>query len=401
MSCSSAKSAGWADLPSEIVVSIAKRLVVAEVVRLRAVCSCWAWALGKSSGLRQKGLYSPSPWILLPNSSLEDVDFCTFFSITEDRFYRVPSLKQITDRRYILLSSSQHGWLVSIDNVLAPYFFNPLTRQILHLPTLLTIPRSRCSNLYFALGASTNKRMFYEQYLRKIILISTPLEERIAVAFCRTHYHGICLLFARVEDDVWSIGPSLPLDLNCSLDDIKYNEGDDKLYVLTSSGDVFVLQFKNHTLEIVSMVCRPIGYEHYRMFEGYISFSHGDLLLVNKYSKSYPSYNNTFNDTTFKIFRLDRASCWAPVDGLGNQALFIGPNNCFALHDVEEHKKNKIFFIHHVPTTRLLNANKIRYSIQKFGVFDLETNKVEYVLPFELHAQYFPILFFPEPKLWD
>ncbi|KAK8949177.1 hypothetical protein KSP39_PZI006295 [Platanthera zijinensis] len=354
MSCSStSRSPGWADLPSEIVVSIAKSLVVAEVIRLRAVCSSWAWALGKSSGLRQNGLYNPFPWILLPNYSLEDADFCTFFSITEDRFYRIPSLKQFTDHRYHLLSSSHHGWLVTIDNVLAPCFLNPLTREMFHLPTLLTIP-SRCSIFHSALGASYNKRMFYDQYLRKIILISTPLEERIAVAFCRTHYHGICMLFAGVEDEVWSIGPSLPLDLKCSLDDAKYNEGDDKLYALTSSGDVFVLQFKNHTLEIVSMVCRPIGYEHYHMFLGYISFSHGDLLLVNKYLRSYPSYNNAIKDTAFKIFRLDRVSCWAPVDDLGNEALFIGPNNCFALHDVEERKKNKIFFIHGVPIPKHL-----------------------------------------------
>ncbi|KAK8959388.1 hypothetical protein KSP40_PGU016144 [Platanthera guangdongensis] len=345
MSCSStSRSPGWADLPSEIVVSIAKRLAVAEVIRLRAVCSCWAWALGKnSSGLRQKGLYSPSPWILIPNSSLEDDDFFTFFSIIENRFYRIPSLKQITDHRYHLVSSSQHGWLVTIDNVLAPCFLNPLTRQMFHLPSLLTIPSS-CSIFYSALGSSFNRRMFYDQILHKIILISTPLEERIAVAFCGTNYHGIYLLFASVDDDVWSIGPSLPLDLECSLDDVKYNEGDDKLYVLTSSGDVFVLQFKNHALEIVSMVCRPIGYEHYRMFVGYISFSQGDLLLVNEYLRSYSSYNNTLNNTAFKIFRLYRASCWAPVDDLGNQALFIGPNNCFALHDVEERKKNKIFF---------------------------------------------------------
>ncbi|KAK8918235.1 hypothetical protein KSP39_PZI021839 [Platanthera zijinensis] len=406
-----------------MVLSITERMVVADIIRMRAVCGRWAWALGKKSNKHplppplpsdNRWACQPSPWLLLPNSPRQNGGSCTFFSILEGRFYRTPSLPQITNRH--LLESPHHGWFVTIDLNFAPSFVNPFTKQELILPSMFTIPRN---DPPFIQQEVNNTRALYinvliNAYLEKIIFTPTPQQNGIAVAIWEDGINGITLPFARVGDATWSVGPNLPLSTN-HLMDVVYNEKDSMLYALSSSLDVFILKFRNRMLEVVSKVARPMEELQRHRMHKFLVFSHGHLMHVNGYLNHSIEFNPDVEDfnspvsSEFKIFRFNYdfhnlqeprihvcspGSCWVPVNNLRNQSLILGTNTCFSLnYSGDERKKNKVFFI---------NSVGVHGSIFVLGVFDLERNGVDpSVTCGSVPGNPYPILFMPAPKLWD
>ncbi|KAK8953728.1 hypothetical protein KSP40_PGU016729 [Platanthera guangdongensis] len=355
-----------------MVLSIAEQLVLADIIRIRAVCGRWAWALGKKSNKHphpppppsdNHWFYQPSPWLLVPHSASQNDGACTFFSIMEDRFYKTPSLK-IPER--LLLESPHEEWLLTIDlHHFTPSFLNPFTQQELILPSMLTLPRN---DPPFLLHQARNTHASFinvliNAYLEKIIFTPTPQQNGIAVAVWEDGINGITLPFASVGDAAWSIGPNLPLGMS-HLKDVVYNEKDDKLYALSSSLDVFILKFMNRSLEVVSMVARPMDELQKHSVNKYLVFSHGDLMLVNWYLTHTFEFTpdradfNYISSPEFKIFRFNSdfhnlheprihvcscGSCWVPVNDLGNQSLILGTNTCFSLNYWgDEQKKNKV-----------------------------------------------------------
>ncbi|KAK8944024.1 hypothetical protein KSP40_PGU014197 [Platanthera guangdongensis] len=442
MACSTSM-ADWRNLLPEIVLSMAQQLVVADIIRLRSVCVNWARALGRSSGMRplsappragNLSFFQPSPWLLLPNSVAHaSSDDCAFFSIIEDRLYKISSLPQLTGRN--LLGTSQHGWLVTIDNLrLTPRFFNPLTKEEIPLPSLITIPRlfvpqySPKDGTLLGLWYNTNNFYFPRERffalvklcLKKIILTSSPMQGSIAVVLCITDNPKNCLSFARVGGASWS--PYLKLPGNFDFfEDVVFNEENNKLYALTNLGAVFILECRNNSIEVLSMVSMRIRETPSALTKTYMFFSSGELMQVtwNLHlvccDVHAGSLTEGYMDTAvFKIFRFDPdcynrhdpqitdvqiiktnpnicpyASCWVPVNDLGGQSLFIGSDNCFTIDCGDEQKRNKVFFLY--------NVSWLEHISQAYCVYDLKSNEIEHLnSPYDLPpAKYLPIWFLP------
>ncbi|KAK8923619.1 hypothetical protein KSP39_PZI019734 [Platanthera zijinensis] len=423
---------------------MAEQLVVADIIRLRSVCVNWARALGRSSGKHplpappragNLSFFQPSPWLLLPKyvDHVNSKD-CAFYSIIEDRLYKFSSLPQLTGRN--LLGTSQHGWLVTIDNLLTPRFFNPLTKLEIPLPSLITIPSlfvpryspkdgsllglwyNNINNFYFS-----RERFFVllKLCLKKIILTSSPMQGSIAVVLCTTDDPKNCLSFARVGGESWSPYLKLPANFGDFFEDVVFNEENNKLYALTNLGAVFILECRNNSIEVLSMVSMRISETPSALMKRYILFSSGDLMQVtwnlhlmcrDVHVGSTEGYMDT---AVFKIFRFDPncynhhdpritdveeiktnpnlcpyASCWVPVNDLGGRSLFIGSNNCFIIDcGDEQQKRNKVFFLY--------NVSWLEHISQAYCVYDLKSNEIEHLnSPYDLPpAKYLPIWFLP------
>ncbi|KAK8944025.1 hypothetical protein KSP40_PGU014196 [Platanthera guangdongensis] len=414
---SSSIEACWGNLPPEIVLSIAERLVVADIIRLRVICVSWAWALAAKSPHAVNLSFLPSPWLLLPNSDAQEgSNDSTFFSVIEDRCYKISPLPQITGRH--LLGTSQHGWLVTIDDLLTPRLLNPLTMQELPLPSLVTIPNlfepvyfpDDHGSLHAVWYNHTNRFLFsrerfpdlLELYFRKIIVTSSPMQGSIAVVLCTIDIFESCLSFARVGGEAWSAYLKFPSDVD-HFEDVIFNEESGKLYALSNLGAVFILECRNSSIEIISMVSMRINRNRSLQRKRYIFFScGGDLMMVtwNPPATSTPILPFLIDDALiFKIFRFNRdcysrhesqisniraiaanstevcpyGSCWMPVNNLGAQSLFIGSNHCIILDCAVENMRNKVFFIYD-------GIPRVLPYLRDLGMFDLEKSKVKRLL---------------------
>ncbi|KAK8943799.1 hypothetical protein KSP40_PGU014199 [Platanthera guangdongensis] len=426
MACSTF-AADWRNLVPEIVLSMAEQLVVADIIRLRSVCINWARALGRSSSMRplsappragNLSFFQPSPWLFLPKSIAHaNSKDCAFYSIIEDRLYKFSSLPQLTGRN--LLGTSQYGWLVTIDNLrLTPHFFNPLTKLELPLPSLMTIPSffvpryspkdgsllglwyNDVNSFYFP------KERFFglvKICVKKITLTSPARHGSIAIILFTTDDLKNCLSFARVGGEAWSPYLKLPANFD-SFEDVVFNEENNKIYALTNLGAVFILECRNNSIEVLSMVSMRIRETSSALMKRYMFFSSGDLMQVtwNLHlmcsDVGVGSTEGYVDATIFKIFKFDPtcynrhdpqitdvreikknpnlcpyASCWVAVNDLGGRSLFIGSNNCFIIDCGDEQKRNKVFFLY--------DLIWLDHISQVYGAYDLKSNEIERLNP--------------------
>ncbi|KAK8923618.1 hypothetical protein KSP39_PZI019735 [Platanthera zijinensis] len=436
--------ADWRNLIPEIVLSMAKQLVVADIIRLRSVCINWARALGRSSGMRplsppsragNLSFFQPSPWLLLPKSvALANSKDCAFYSIIEDRLYKFSSLPQLTGRN--LFGTSQHGWLVTIDNLLTPRFLNPLTKLELPLPSLMTIPSflvprySLKDGSLLGLWYNDIIRFYFpkERFFRlvklciKKITLTSPIRQgSIAFVLFTPDDLKNCLSFARVGGEAWSPYLKLPANFGDFFEDVVFNEENNKIYALTNLGAVFMLECRNNSIEVLSMVSMRIREMPNALMRRYIFFSGGDLMQVTWNLHLMCSDVHAGSTTEgyletaiFKIFRFDPncynrhdpritdveeiktnpnlcpyASCWVPVNDLGGRSLFIGSNNCFIIDcGDEQQKRNKVFFLND-----LIWLNHIS---QVYGAYDLKSNEIEHLNPpIDRPSECLPVWFMP------
>ncbi|XP_020598789.1 uncharacterized protein LOC110038327, partial [Phalaenopsis equestris] len=140
------KFANWHLLPENLLISIAEKLFIADIIRLRVVCKDWGWSLGwphkgwpTPPRLRASFIPIPPsvPWLLLPNKEGEDADYCSFLDLSNGQVRRIHPVPEIAGRR--CGGASPDGWLVTVDLELNPRVLNPLTREELPLPSLFSL----------------------------------------------------------------------------------------------------------------------------------------------------------------------------------------------------------------------------------------------------------------------
>ncbi|KAK8965202.1 hypothetical protein KSP40_PGU012088 [Platanthera guangdongensis] len=420
---SSRSAACWGTLQSEILLSVAERLVISDIIRLQSVCTSWAWALGRSS-LKHPipsplfvdgaiSFFQPTPWLILPNSVA--VDDCAFYSVIEDRLYSIPSVPQINNiGRRSLLGTSKNGWLVTIDHLLTPRFLNPLTKQELSHPSLITIPTlfepvhspednnngSSLQGLWYNQG---NKRSYYsrerftsfvELHLKKIIILPSAARGVLAaVVLLKGGVFHSLLSFARTGDEAWSSYlNTCPKDFDF-FEDITFNEQNKMLYALSNRGAVYILKCSANSIEIVSTVSRQIREYQDVLLKSYVFFSHGDLMQVTwnlrKMGGNFSAVVSADDPAIFSIFKFNRQDpqisadlltadveaccCWVRVSDLGGGCLFVDNTNCCFIMDCgeeeEKQRRNRVCFIYNVLSWQTrLHCD--------YGVFDLKSGRI-------------------------
>ncbi|XP_047053304.1 putative F-box protein At5g14160 isoform X2 [Lolium rigidum] len=128
----SARMADWANLQTDIVGSIVRKLAIPDYIRFRAVCTSWNRVCVCRDVSNDPRV---DPWLMLPTKTLEDAKF---FSIPErkNETIRILSTATIFGSVWTPVGSS-HGWLVFFNlNQGTIQLVNPISGGQFELPPL-------------------------------------------------------------------------------------------------------------------------------------------------------------------------------------------------------------------------------------------------------------------------
>nr|XP_048332924.1 putative F-box protein At4g22660 [Ziziphus jujuba var. spinosa] len=122
-------ASNWSELQMELLDLIMKRLdAIVDIIRFKAVCSKW---------YRAAQLYMTSPLLMLPSDKKEEADDCRFFSVAENKIYKINNVFEGFHGAWCVGSS--HGWLVILDKETKPHLLNPFSGAKVQLPFINTL----------------------------------------------------------------------------------------------------------------------------------------------------------------------------------------------------------------------------------------------------------------------
>ncbi|KAJ1275920.1 hypothetical protein BS78_05G173100 [Paspalum vaginatum] len=123
------------ELPVDILVDIFAHLEIPDLARAGCVCSSW---LAAFSSLRSHGRYRrPQTPCLLYTSESDGDNIACLYSLAEKRVYKLPLPDPPIRDRYLIGSSN--GWLVTADERSELHMVNPITGELIALPSVTTI----------------------------------------------------------------------------------------------------------------------------------------------------------------------------------------------------------------------------------------------------------------------
>ncbi|KAH7522542.1 hypothetical protein FEM48_Zijuj07G0149500 [Ziziphus jujuba var. spinosa] len=317
-------ASNWSELQMELLDLIIKRLdAIVDIIRFKAVCSKW---------YRAAQLYMTSPLLMLP-SDKKEADDCRFFSVAENKIYKINNVFEGFHGAWCVGSS--HGWLVILDKETKPHLLNPFSGAKVQLPFINTLLPYQELHLY---GSSPYfVKLLVKFCFSKAILMSSDLclsDASRGKSFCIVVIYGLSsqrLAFCMPGDSTWT---RFGGDDHEYLDIICHNG---MLYSLSSKGLIEIWDFhgpspkKVFVFELSTTVCQFL--EAQTRFLDKIAFlieSKGDLLFVLMLQ----------SEREFAIYKLDYSGkIWIPVETLRDQALFISENEYDKLKNVQYNKQ--------------------------------------------------------------
>ncbi|XP_020588389.1 uncharacterized protein LOC110030147 [Phalaenopsis equestris] len=455
----STKPANWHLLPANLLISIAEKLFIADIIRLRVVCKEWGWSLGwphkgwpTPPRLRASFIPIPPsvPWMLLPNEEGEDADYCSFLDLSNGQVRRIHPVPEMAGRRCV--GASPH-----LDLELNPRVLNPLTREELPLPSLLSLFPSPTNvrvlrdafngslTGFFDKGANFmgiwhTKEEFRDQCILKIVLTSAPPSGFVGVIYGCNPLKS-CLALARVGDASWT---PVPISDNHfskleSVEDIFYQNEMHKLFVVTLSGSVFCcdLHINDWSSGIkMSLASRSLKLRRFASwsdrkplsacigFNRHIIFSSGRLLQIcrkvdeydekevqrqregllvdeedeDEESDAFPVMAETTRVQITMKQRDGRTSGWilAKASDLDDQAIFVGCNHVFSVPAAGRSglRKNTVYF---TETSRYFLD--WRQHVRDAAVFDVETGNFQRFFSLASQVNWPPPVWFMPSRL--
>ncbi|XP_015888222.3 putative F-box protein At5g55150 [Ziziphus jujuba] len=350
-------ASNWSELQMELLDLIIKRLdAIVDIIRFKAVCSKW---------YRAAQLYMTSPLLMLPSDKKEEADDCRFFSVAENKIYKINNVFDGFHGAWCVGSS--HGWLLILDKETKPHLLNPLSGALFQLPFINTLLPYQELQMYRS--SPTFVELLVKFCFSKAILMSSDLclsDVSRGKSFCIVVIYGLSsqrLAFCMPGDSTWTRfggDDHEYLDITCH---------NGMLYSLSSKGLVEIWDFhgpspkKVLVFELSTTVCQFL--EAHTRFPDKIAFlieSKGDLLLVLMLQ----------TDREFAIYKLDYSGkVWIPVETLSDQALFISENECRSVstQNFPKLRENSIYFINSAKYSKIG-----RYNV---GVFNFKEKKLD------------------------
>ncbi|XP_078165507.1 F-box protein At2g17036-like [Carex rostrata] len=307
--------ATWANLPSDLLISISDRLDSLNCLRLSAVCTNWAFIIQpRLPTFPRFRLDQPIPWHLINTcnsyNNCGHTDF-TFYDLTTYTAYCITSPIPFTlnGPRWI---GSNFGRLVCIDDKSQLHLISPLTGDKQLLPSV-KLPHDYEGNLnaYWDARRNTLKFHSHEKVILGRVSGHSSGNNNGLLLLCFFQPHGLAVL--KVGDNKWTW-----LDLEKHYKDAIVYQGkiyamtDDTLYCWEDEGSSFragkvVLTIKNSILN---------------NFRKYLVESGGKLLMVCR---------NKGRGNAMNMYELDLDQgrrLLSSVKSIGDKAVFMGLDYC-------------------------------------------------------------------------
>ncbi|KAJ4753902.1 hypothetical protein LUZ62_088307 [Rhynchospora pubera] len=322
----------WADLPADLVTTIAKKASTAntEYIHLRIVCKAWRRALTPNP----RHLPPQFPWLLLPRTSVDvcKLAFCDPFQ-SKTHYFLLP---YISDKR---ICGSSHGWLV-LEHFWRVSLFNPITQSTIDLPA--KVDPSEQKGVYCVL---------------KAILSCNPSEDDcfVVASFLSLSSSNWKLGFCRIGDTRWTC--LLMKDKQRFL--MGFTCHKNILYTLNSEMEVSVYNLRDLSVRTLpSKLYYNSLYDQVYLVEG--DSKSGEPLVAL----------STKNHEATKILVhkwFDDRQQWQLVRNIGKLVLFLNQNHSINLQ-LEGGQGNELYCVVQCPTD-------IRYFSLVINRIHLDTGK--------------------------
>ncbi|KAF5740900.1 F-box protein SKIP23-like [Tripterygium wilfordii] len=259
----------WANLDTDLIGAIVKRLRIEDHIRLQAVCKGWLSALKESTFQPQP--HRQIPWLALPDGNS---DTCRLYSLTDKKIHHI-ELPEIRERR---CCGTAHGWMVMVDNSANVLLLNPLTRSQIPLPPITTFPEiSEIGEGKYYYPSDMQIEMqsgefVKKSFLEKVVLSGNPslAKDYVVMAIYGNMQR---LAFCKEGDDKWT----LLEHEDQTFFDVVYWKGN--FYATNSTGRVAVCDLAGPVPKArIFMIPQPkiVGSQNYLVPSG------NELLLVSK-----------------------------------------------------------------------------------------------------------------------
>ncbi|KAJ4816939.1 F-box family protein [Rhynchospora pubera] len=313
----------WADLPADLVTTIAEKASTTntQYIHLRFVCKAWRRALIPNPC----HLPPQSPWLLLPRfkegfdprirGGFDCPDELNFYDPFWSKTHRF-RLPYLSGKR---ICGSSHGWLV-LEHDPRPRvsLFNPITQSSIDLPSLddpPTILRSAPSG----------------RFILKATLSGNPSEDGCAVVAWFSQYTNWELGFCRIGDTHWT-DLLMGHERQYLLDFACYKN---LVYTVNLQKDVSVYDL--HDLSestFPSKIKYDRSYDQINLVDGDSESAEPLIVRTTKYSTvNRISVYKWFNDM----------QQWHQVENIGKQVLFLDSKHCINLQ-LEEGRENQLYY---------------------------------------------------------
>lgn len=123
------------ELPQDTLMDIFSLLEIPDLARAGSVWSAWSSAytsIRRDIGVQKK----PQTPCLLYTSESAGENVACLYSLAEKRTYRLTLPEPPIHRRYLIGSS--HGWVITVDERSEMHLVNPITREQIALPSVIT-----------------------------------------------------------------------------------------------------------------------------------------------------------------------------------------------------------------------------------------------------------------------
>ncbi|XP_010256521.1 PREDICTED: F-box protein At2g26160-like [Nelumbo nucifera] len=330
--------ANWADLPKDLLASIARRLSdIEDFIRFRWVCCAW-----RSVAMKEKYLQLPC---LVLSGKKESTDTLCLFSLPKGKRYEF-KLPNASKCRFF---GSVHGWLlvngVKTEEV---HLLNPLTGVRIRLPNIIDKDFNTKERGYWIKkatlfktppGCSDNEEdivvtmIFYKTNARRWPPDGSAIIEWISIdAFGRTKS---LVPTGPPGDKVWT---SIEAPRKRWYEDIRYFKG--QLYALTRTGELDLcdttknVEFAPEPVQKQgSSFVEPVAEKYSRydsiLVRRYLVESLGELLMVMHFRAYNPFCQKI---SKFEVYRMDFGTRrWVEIEGLSDRILLMGDDYCVSL----------------------------------------------------------------------
>ncbi|CAL9161841.1 unnamed protein product [Musa hybrid cultivar] len=303
----------WSNLPVDIVMEIAERLLpnAADLVRFASVCRSW-WLLVKE----ETSLARQLPWLMLAEEEIDapssGSNICRrFYSHSKNEIYELPVPK--SQGRFCC--GSYASWIATVGMDLRMQLVNIFTGGSVELPSLYTFDASLHQ------GGDWSPESRRSLFVSKVCMSSSPSAGRDChvVAFYGV---GRMLGYARVGDDRWTT-------VNCNwwhYLDASFYKG--QFYLVNRKRDVVVLDVSQQQVHLIATKPkqRMVNYR----WQIYLVESSGDLLYVVRVVKY--SRKPTYDTKSFIVYKLNVSDGeLQQVSSLGGRSLFLGLNSSISV----------------------------------------------------------------------
>ncbi|CAN6381557.1 unnamed protein product [Urochloa humidicola] len=386
---------GIESLPVDILMDIFALLEIPDLVRAGCVCSSWhsAFTILRSSEIYRR----PQTPCLLYTSESDGDNVACLYSLAEKRVYKL-ALPDTPIRRMHLIGS-HNGCLVIADEMSELHIINPITGELVALPSVTTIEQVKPIfdhagalqeyelSQYFGEEEIADPSFYAPDSLRdhlyaKAFVFPDPATESYIVALIHNPVNQ--LSFTRVGDSEWTWLPP-----SGDYEDCIYIDG--VLYALRGTGaiDAFDLTGPNVSRKVFMDDMKHYVYERLYI----VQTPSGDVLQVLREQDVAATDSQGKDDVVdilemrtetrkITVYKVDMAAKeFVRINSLNEHALFLGHNQslCLAAEEFPHLKANHAYLTDNDGCIASFRSN-----CRNIGIFSLGNGSTEEIVPPQL-----------------